>query len=283
MLATNEKRDLEVLACEIRKYSIDAIAAAGSGHIGGVMSIADVLAVLYGKEMKVDISNPKWAERDRFVLSKGHAGPALYAALALKGFFPLEELRTLNAPDTRLPSHCDRNKTPGVDFSSGSLGNGLAVAAGAALGLKTTGRDAYAYCIVGDGECDEGEIWESILFAAQFKIDNLIAFFDLNRQQIDGYTDQVCDLGDMGVKLRDFNWRVQEIDGHDIEAIYEAIENAKAQKGKPNAIVLHTVKGKGCQKAEAAGICHHMPFSMEDRDAEWAILDKKIAELKAAK
>lgn len=281
MLSNQEHKALEIFACEIRKYAIDAITSAGSGHIGGMMSIAETLAVLYGKQMRYRATDPKWEDRDRFVLSKGHAGPALYAALALKGFFPVEQLRTLNRGGTMLPSHCDRNKTPGVDFSSGSLGNGLAVAAGSALGARVTGKDYYTYCIVGDGEMDEGEIWESILFSAQFKIGNLIAFFDVNHQQIDGYTNQVCDLGDVGRKLKEFNWHVQCVNGHDVAAIDATIDAAKACADRPSAIVLDTVKGKGCMKAEAAGMCHHMAFSEADRDAEWARLDARIAELRA--
>ena len=281
MLSKEQKTELEVLACEIRKQAIRSMAFAGRGHIGGAMSMADTLAVLYGKQMRVDPRNPKWEDRDRFVLSKGHAGPSLYAVLAIKGFFPMEYLETLNHGGTPIPSHPDRNKTPGIDFSSGSLGNGLSVAAGSALGARVFGRDYYTYCMVGDGECDEGEIWEAILFAAHQKIHNLIAFFDKNNQQIDGYTPEVCDLGDLAGKLREFGWFVQEVDGHDVEAIDAAVDTAKAQKDKPSAIVLNTIKGKGCKMAENAGMCHHMPVTMENCDAEWALLDARIAELKA--
>lgn len=278
-MQVNEKRALEIFACQIRKYAIRSMAFAGRGHVGGAMSMTDTLAVLYGRQMRIDPKNPRWEDRDRFVLSKGHSGPSLYAALALKGFFPLEYLDTLNHGGTPIPSHPDRNKTLGIDFSSGSLGNGLSVACGSALGARVLGKDYYTYCMVGDGECDEGEIWEAALFAPQHKIGNLIAFIDKNNQQIDGYTNEVCDLGDIGRKFEDFGWHVQSVNGHDVEAIDDAIELAKMETGRPSVIILNTVKGKGCKMAEDAGMCHHMPVSMEACEAEWARLDAKIAEL----
>lgn len=278
-MQVNEKKALEIFACQIRKYAIRSMAFAGRGHVGGAMSMTDTLAVLYGRQMRIDPKNPRWEDRDRFVLSKGHSGPSLYAALALKGFFPLEYLDTLNHGGTPIPSHPDRNKTPGIDFSSGSLGNGLSVACGSALGARVLGKDYYTYCMVGDGECDEGEIWEAALFAPQHKIGNLIAFIDKNNQQIDGYTNEVCDLGDIGRKFEDFGWHVQSVNGHDVEAIDDAIELAKKETGRPSVIILNTVKGKGCKMAEDAGMCHHMPVSMEACEAEWARLDAKIAEL----
>lgn len=278
-MQVNEKKALEIFACQIRKYAIRSMAFAGRGHVGGAMSMTDTLAVLYGRQMRIDPKNPRWEDRDRFVLSKGHSGPSLYAALALKGFFPLEYLDTLNHGGTPIPSHPDRNKTPGIDFSSGSLGNGLSVACGSALGARVLGKDYYTYCMVGDGECDEGEIWEAALFAPQHKISNLIAFIDKNNQQIDGYTNEVCDLGDIGRKFEDFGWHVQSVNGHDVEAIDDAIELAKKETGRPSVIILNTVKGKGCKMAEDAGMCHHMPVSMEACEAEWARLDAKIAEL----
>jgi transketolase len=279
MLSKGQKTELEIFACNIRKQAIKSMACAGRGHIGGAMSMADTLAVLYGKQMRIDPVNPKWEDRDRFVLSKGHAGPSLYATLALKGYFPLEDLYTLNQGGTPIPSHPDRNKTKGIDFSSGSLGNGLSIACGSALGARVFGRDYYTYCMVGDGECDEGEIWEAALFAAHQKISNLVAFIDKNGQQIDGHTNEICNLGDIGKKFEDFGWYVQQIDGHDVEAIDGAVENAKAQHERPAVIVLCTVKGKGCRMAEKAGMCHHMSVSQENCDAEWALLDKRIAEL----
>ena len=280
MLSKEKQKELEIFACEIRKYAIRSMAFAGRGHIGGAMSMADTIAVLYGGKMNVDPKDPKWEDRDRFVLSKGHAGPSLYAVLALRGFFPLEYLDTLNHGGTPIPSHPDRNKTPGIDFSSGSLGNGLSVACGSALGARVFGKDYYTYCMIGDGELDEGEIWEAVMFAAQHKIGNLIAFIDKNNQQIDGYTDEVCSLGDLNAKFAAGNWHVQEIDGHDVCAIDAAIDAAKAVKDQPSVIILDTVKGKGCKMAEDAGMCHHMPVTMEDCEREWALLDAKIAELK---
>jgi len=279
MLSKEQKTELEIFACNIRKQAIKSMASAGRGHVGGAMSMADALAVLYGKQMRIDPARPRWEDRDRFVLSKGHAGPSLYATLALKGYFPVEELYTLNQGGTRIPSHPDRNKTCGIDFSSGSLGNGLSIACGSALGARVLGRNYDTYCMVGDGECDEGEIWEAALFAAHQKISNLIAMIDKNGQQIDGHTQEICNLGDIARKFEDFGWYVQQIDGHDVAAIDAAVDSAKAQSERPSAIVLCTVKGKGCRMAEEAGMCHHMPVSQANCDAEWALLDQRIAEL----
>ncbi len=255
--------ELERFAAEIRMEALKALSNLGFGHVGGAMSIAETLAVLYGAEMKIDPKNPAWEERDYLVLSKGHSGPALYAALALRGYFTLEELATINQGGTRLPSHCDRNKTPGVDMSTGSLGQGMSSAIGIALGLKMSKKPNRVYLILGDGECDEGQVWEGALFAAQHKVGNLIAFVDYNRQQLDGYTKDICDLGDIAAKFREFGWNVQDIDGHDVNAIQTAVRAAKAQTEKPNMIVLNTRKGKGCTFAEGQLFNHHMTFTKE--------------------
>ena len=232
--------------------------------------------MLYGREMRIDPQNPQWEDRDKLVMSKGHAGPAVYATLALKGYFPREELLTLNQGGTHFPSHCDRLKTTGVDMTTGSLGQGISTACGLALGNRILGRnDAYVYLVLGDGECDEGQVWEGAAFAAHQMLDHLIAFVDLNKQQLDGSCDDVLYMGDMVDKFRSFGWFVQKVDGHNVDAIAEAIEQGKAQQDKPVMIVLDTVKGKGCRLAEETFPCHHMKFTPEQ-------IAPSIAEAEAA-
>ena len=235
--------ELRTVAEGIRLVTLQEFAGTGSGHVGGSMSIVETLAVLYGSEMRVKPEEPNWPERDRLILSKGHAGPALYATLALKGFFPKEMLSELNQNGGRLPSHCDRNKTPGIDMSTGSLGQGISVAIGAALGNRMNGSDSTTYLILGDGECNEGQVWEGAMFASFHKLDNLIAFVDNNRQQLDGYTADVLDMKDLGEKFRAFGWFVQDVDGHDCGAIRRAVQAAKEHVGEPSMIILHTEKG----------------------------------------
>jgi transketolase len=263
MLDQQQIKELNRFAIKIRIETIREIANLGMGHVGGTMSLAEVLAVLYGGVMKIDPANPGWEERDWLVVSKGHAGPAVYAALALKGYFPMKELETLNRPGTNLPSHCDRNKTPGIDMTTGSLGQGASSAMGIALGNRIDGRDNYTYLILGDGECQEGQVWEAAMFAAQQRLSHLIAFIDNNRQQSDGYTRDICDMGDFVQKFTDFGWFSQNVDGHDVARIYEAIAKAKAQNGQPALIVLNTVKGKGCGFAEGIVKNHSMPVTKE--------------------
>lgn len=275
MLSQTEKRELERFATQIRLETLKEIKNLGFGHIGGAMSVVETLAVLYGKVMRVDPKNPRWEDRDWLIMSKGHAGPALYAALALKGFFPLEELMTLNKPGTNLPSHCDRNLTTGVDMTTGSLGQGISTAIGIALGNKLDGRDSYVYLIVGDGEINEGQIWEGALFAPNHRLDNLIMFVDDNKKQLDGYTRDINDLGVISEKFASFNWDVYDVDGSDIEQIYETIEKAKKVKGKPSAIILDTVKGQGIKFVEETMNNHHMRFS----EKEHKLADEAIREL----
>ena len=258
-----KNKELRVFAEEIRVETIKELAHLGFGHVGGSMSVVETLAVLYGSQMNYDPKNPTMEQRDRLVMSKGHAGPALYATLALKGFFPLERLKTLNQNGTTLPSHCDRLKTPGVDMTTGSLGQGISMALGLALGAKMRGKDFTTYLILGDGECDEGQVWEGALSAAHLKLDNLIAFVDWNKQQLDGAVDDVLDLGDIGQKFEDFGWHVQKVNGHDIDALLEAVESAKAHKGQPSMIVLDTIKGNGCRLAMETFPCHHLKFKPE--------------------
>jgi transketolase len=271
-----EKTTLDMLkakAKEIRRLTIEEMANLGSGHIGGAMSIADILALLYFHKMKVDPSNPKWEDRDYLVVSKGHAGPAVYAALASRGYFPLDWLSTLNKGGTKLPSHCDRNKTPGIDMTAGSLGQGFSAAAGIALGLKMDGKPNRVYTVIGDGESDEGQIWETAIFAAAKGMSNLIAFTDFNKQQLDGFVKDVLDLGDLPAKWKAFGWFTQEVDGHDIEALDKAIEAAQGQTEKPSMIVMHTVKGKGCNFAEGVEKNHSMVFDMNKAKEAIAALE----------
>jgi transketolase len=268
---------LKAKAREIRKLTIEEIGNLGSGHIGGCMSIADVLTLLYYHTMKVDPSNPLWEERDRLVVSKGHAGPVVYATLASKGYFPLDWLKTLNQGGTRLPSHCDRVLTPGIDMTAGSLGQGFSAALGMALGLKMDNKPNWVYTIVGDGESDEGQIWEAGMFAAAKGISNIIAFTDFNKQQLDGFVKDVLDLGDLAAKWKAFGWFTQEVDGHDIEALDKAIDAAKTQKTKPSMIVMHTIKGKGCNFAEGVEKNHSMTFTMEKAKEAIAALESQGA------
>lgn len=259
-----KNKDIRVFAEEIRVETLKEFAHLGFGHVGGAMSIIETLAVLYGSEMHIDPKNPGLETRDKFVMSKGHAGPSLYATLALKGYFPLENLMTLNQGGTTLPSHCDRLKTPGVDMTTGSLGQGISTAIGLALGDRLMGRkDCYTYLMLGDGECNEGQVWEGAMFAAHYKLDHLIAFVDLNKQQLDGKTDDVMYMGDMVEKFKAFGWNTVKVDGHNVDAIKDAIDAAKAQNGKPSMIILDTVKGHGCLLAESMFPCHHIAFTAE--------------------
>ncbi len=273
-------QELRVFAEEIRLAALKEFQSLGFGHVGGAMSVVETLAVLYGDAMNIDPKNPRWPERDQLVVSKGHAGPALYATLALKGFFPEAELLTLNKPGTNLPSHCDRNKTVGIDMTTGSLGQGMSTACGVALAQKLNGLKANTYLIIGDGECDEGQIWEGALFAPHYKLDNLIAFCDNNGQQLDGYTKNVLDSGDLAAKFESFNWFTQTVDGHDVEAVDAAIQKAKANTGKPSMIVLKTKKGHRCFFVEDQEFNHHVAFKPEQieqaiKDAEGYLAEAK--------
>ncbi|MCL1814385.1 MAG: transketolase [Treponema sp.] len=278
-----DKTTLNVLktkAKEIRKLTIEEIGNLGSGHIGGSMSIADLLALLYYHKMKVDPANPQWEGRDYLVVSKGHAGPVVYAALASKGFFPVDWLKTLNQGGTRLPSHCDRVLTPGIDMTAGSLGQGFSTAVGMALGLKIDGKSNRVYAIIGDGESDEGQIWETAMFAAAKEITNITAFTDYNKQQLDGYVKDILDLGDLTAKWKAFGWFTQEVDGHDIETLDRAIDTAQGQKNegkKPSMIIMNTIKGKGCNFAEGIDKNHSMTFNLDKAKEAIAALEEQTA------
>ncbi len=258
---------LKKFATDIRIQEMVQFKARGFGHIGGSLSISDCLAALYGGIMNIDPSNPCWEDRDRLVISKGHAGPALYATLALKGYFPLEELRTLNQNGTRLPSHCDRNLTVGVDMTTGSLGQGASTACGMALGLKHSNSKARVYLIIGDGETQEGQVWEMALFAAQKKLGNFIAFLDYNKRQLDGYVAEICDLDDPAAKFDAFNWYTVTIKGDDPDLIYETIEKVQKEQGdRPAMIVLDTVKGSGVPQIVDITLNHHNTITPELAD-----------------
>jgi transketolase len=237
--------ELEKMARQLRRHVITMIATAGSGHPGGSLSAADIVTALYFKVMRHDPKNPQWPDRDRFVLSKGHAAPILYAALAECGYFPVEELSTLRKLGSRLQGHTDRTLTPGVEMSAGSLGQGLSYGIGMALAGRLDKLNYQVYVLLGDGECDEGQVWEAAMFAPHHGVDNLTAIVDHNDLQLDG---RVCDI--MGIeplvdKWRAFNWHVIEINGHDMGEILKALKKAREIKGKPTVIIAHTVKGKG--------------------------------------
>jgi len=278
-LDKTQKTELMKFALRIRIESMKEFKQRGFGHIGGALSVVDALAVLYGVELRIDPKNPGWPGRDWVVMSKGHAGPALYATLALKGYFPLEWLGTLNTPGTRLPSHCDRNLTPGIDATTGSLGQGASQAVGVALSFKLDERPNYTYLFIGDGECDEGQIWEAAAFAAFHKLDNLIMFVDVNGKQLDGATAEVLDMGDLAVKFGAFGWHAQTVAGNDVEAISGAIAAAKAAKGAPSAIVMRSVKGSGVPAIEAIELNHHINISAEAADQSIELLEKQLAGL----
>lgn len=271
-MTKEELATLEARAKEIRAKTIDAIGYLGVGHIGGAMSIVELLAVLYYRQLRHDPSNPAWDGRDRLVLSKGHAGPALYSTLAMRGFFPVEWLHTLNKGGTNLPSHCDRNKTPGIDMTTGSLGQGLSAACGLALANRLDGRDSFTFAVIGDGESNEGQNWEAALFAAQQKLGRLVAFTDYNKMQIDGKTDEILGLGALEEKWAAFGWETARVDGHDMAAIDAAVEAAKTRAreasaagvgGRPTMIVLDTIKGKGAKFCEGSVGSHNMAFDYE--------------------
>ncbi len=260
--------DLIKHAADIRVDTVKCIGSIGVGHIGGCLSIVEILTSLYYKHMKVDSKNPMMQGRDRLIVSKGHAGPAVYATLANKGYFCKDLLLTLNSSGTDLPSHCDMNKTIGIDMTTGSLGQGFSCAVGIAYGSKIASKGswdgAYIYTIIGDGESQEGQIWEAAMFASQKKLNNLIAFTDYNKMQIDGMVSDINCLESISKRWEGFNWNVIEIDGHNFEQIDNAIESAK-QSDKPTMIVAHTIKGKGVSFVEAKGYGNHnMPFSQDD-------------------
>ncbi len=240
------KQEFDKLAAECRYVITDLICRAGSGHIGGALSLVEIVLSLYYRIMNIDPKKPDWADRDRLVMSKGHAAPVFYTVLAYKGFFPTSWLPTMNADGTKLPSHADARTVPGIDATTGSLGQGLSVACGMSLAAKMDKNYHKVFCIIGDGESNEGQNWEAAMFAGHRKLDNLITITDYNKLQLDGYTSDILDLEPLVDKWESFGWRVFEMDGHDWDDIYEKLEHARNIKGKPVMIIAHTVKGKGC-------------------------------------
>ena len=249
-------KELKKISLDIKLGAGEAVYSASSGHPGGSLSISDILAYLYFVEMNVDPKNPQWADRDRFVLSKGHCTPGLYAVLALKGYFPREDIKTFRQIDSYLQGHPEMKHTPGVDMTTGSLGLGISAACGMAKAAKYCGKDFRVYAMLGDGELGEGQCWEAALFAAHFELDNLCAFVDYNGLQIDGTTEEVMNTACIADKFRAFNWNVIEIDGHDFCAIEAAVKLAKQTKGKPTMIVAKTTKGKGVSYMENSADWH---------------------------
>lgn len=273
----NKIQMLQEKANEIRKLTIQEIGELGVGHIGGCLSICEVLSALYFDVMNIDVNNPKMDDRDRFVLSKGHGGPALYAALALKGFIDKSELATLNRPNTHLPSHCDRNMTNGIDMTTGSLGQGFSAAVGMAAAAHMDHKDLFVYTVIGDGESQEGQIWEAAMFAAGKRLDNLIAFTDYNKMQIDGTIESVNGLYPLDKKWEAFGWHVQSVDGHNIQEILNAIDNAKKIPGRPSMILLNTIKGKGAYFCENMVKSHNMQITPEMWKKAVDLLDQEGA------
>ncbi len=272
MLDTQTLEALKAKAVDLRVSTIREIAHLGNGHIGGAMSIIEVLTYLYFHEMNIDPSNPSMEGRDRFVCSKGHAGPAVYATLAEKGYFPKEWLMTLNQGGTNLPSHCDMLKTPGIDFTTGSLGQGASAAVGIALGQRLKGESSYTYLMIGDGESQEGQVWEAAEFASTQKLGNLIAFTDFNRQQLDGYTEDIICMDNIDTRWLGFNWHVQRINGHNFKQIDHAVQCAKEAKDRPSMIILDTIKSKGYLPGEGIKANHSMTVSHEDEERAIAAL-----------
>ena len=265
---------LKETAAKIRLGALEGVHAANSGHPGGSLSISDIMAYLYFEEMNIDPKNPKWEDRDRFVLSKGHTAPALYAALALKGFFDASEISKLRQVDSFLQGHPDMKGTPGVDMTTGSLGLGISAACGMALAAKINGKDYRTYTIVGDGESQEGQVWEAAMFAAHYKLDNLCVIIDWNGLQIDGPVTEVMNPTPHDKKLEAFGFHVISIDGHDFDQIASAINEAKTVKGKPTAIIAKTVKGKGVSFMENQVGWH----GSAPNDEQY---EKAVAEIKA--
>ena len=280
-MTSYDKKELSVLACKVRMGIVTATHAAKSGHPGGSLSAADLFTYLYFRELNVRPEDPAWEDRDRFVLSKGHTAPGLYAALALRGFFPAEELGTLRHIGSRLQGHPNMNETPGVDMSTGSLGQGISTAAGMALAAKKQGKALRVYSLLGDGEIQEGQVWEAMMFAHQYKLDNLCLIIDNNGLQIDGRIEQVMSPYPIADKLRAFGLFVEEIDGHDFEQIEAAFARARENKGAPTAIVMKTTKGKGVSFMEGQAGWHGKAPNDEEYETAMNELRAALAEWEA--
>ncbi len=271
------KIELAKVACNVRKGIIEGTFNAKSGHPGGSLSMTEIVTYLYFNEMNIDPTQPVKADRDRFVLSKGHAAPALYSVMAQRGYFPVEELKTLRKVDSRLQGHPSMHYLPGVDISSGSLGQGISAACGMALGGKLKGADFRVYTVLGDGEIEEGQVWEAAMYAAAKKLDNLVAFVDNNNLQIDGTVEEVNSPYPIPEKFAAFGWNVIEIDGHSFDEIESALNNARACKGKPTAIIATTIKGKGISFMENQVNWHGAAPNAEQYEIAMNELDAVLA------
>ena len=261
MSKQHSAQELRDLCHKFRGDLMDILHSVQTGHPGGSLSACEIVSTLYFSKMNIDPENPDWEERDRFILSKGHAAPILYIVLAELGFFPKEELKSLRQMNCMLQGHPSKSKIPGVDLSTGPLGIGLSAALGMALSAKVQGKDYYTYAVIGDGEMNEGGIWEAFMSCNKFKVDNLIIFLDYNRVQLDGTNDEVMPQLDVCAKLAAFGLNVIEIDGHDVEAVSDAVDKAKAHKGQTSIIVANTVKGKGISFMEGQSGWHGAPIS----------------------
>ncbi len=278
-MTSQEKKQLQITACKVRMGIIESTHAAKCGHPGGSMSAADMFTYLYFKELRVDPANPKWEDRDRFVLSKGHCAPGLYAALAHRGFFPVEDLLTLRKVGSYLQGHPNMNTVPGVDMSTGSLGQGISTACGMALAAKLKKQDYRVYTLLGDGEIQEGQVWEACMFASHYHLDNLCVIVDNNGLQIDGDVAKVMSPYPIDEKLEAFGFDVVNIDAHDFDAIEQAMNHAKTVTGKPCAIVMHSVKGKGVSFMENQAGWHGVAPNDEQYAQAMAELDRQLGEL----
>lgn len=273
---TLQVRDLEIVAYELRRDVIDMIYHGGSGHPGGSFSIAEIVVALYWHAMRLDPNRPDWEDRDRLVLSKGHAAPMVYAALARRGYFAREHLWTLRHLGSILQGHPDCRKTPGLDMTSGSLGQGLSVALGMALGAKQAGKEFHVYCLLSDGETQEGMIWEAAMAAAHYHADNLTAVVDRNNLQVDGQLQDVMNVEPYADKWSAFGWNVREVDGHDVAALVDAFAWARGAKGRPSVLICKTVKGKGVSFMEHVMEWHASPISREIRDTAVAEIETAL-------
>ena len=278
-MTSQEKKQLQITACKVRMGIIESTHAAKCGHPGGSMSAADMFTYLYFKELRVDPANPKWEDRDRFVLSKGHCAPGLYAALAHRGFFPVEDLLTLRKVGSYLQGHPNMNTVPGVDMSTGSLGQGISTACGMALAAKLKKQDYRVYTLLGDGEIQEGQVWEACMLASHYHLDNLCVIVDNNGLQIDGDVAKVMSPYPIDEKLEAFGFDVVNIDAHDFDAIEQAMNYAKTVTGKPCAIVMHSVKGKGVSFMENQAGWHGVAPNDEQYAQAMAELDRQLGEL----
>ncbi len=275
----DELRALKQKAIDIRRMTVDEISHLGIGHVGGSMSVVEVLVLLYYRHLKHDPAHPDWEDRDKFVMSKGHAGPALYSVLADRGNFPTDMLYTLNQGGTNLPSHCDMNRTPGIDMTTGSLGQGLSAAVGIALGHRLRKLPGRVFALIGDGDTNEGQTWEAAMSASMFGLGNLVACTDYNRMQIDGPSERIMKTDRLIDRWTSFGWFTQQVDGHDFEALDSALEQAIAQTDRPAMIIADTVKGRDLPGIEGDYKNHNMPLTAADAERAYTYLAQLEAQI----